>query len=189
MPMIFPEAASLESIMSNPPPGKTVVLLGSRKIIEDAFVRHTETLEAKGVTLICQNLSGGQERMQAEFMAASTPALWLLTPWTYEGVELPVGTVDHLILFTLPFDHPSHAVISRRAAHYRDAFGEYSLPRLKARLFRLLRTYMRHATDHADVQICDDRLRTKNYGAEVRAYLEQYAQSAKRSPQEQMRLL
>jgi len=189
LPMTFPESASLESILRSPPPGKTVVLLGSRKTIEDAFVRHTESLEAKGVTLICQSLSGGQERMQAEFIAAESPALWLLTPWTYEGVELPSGTVDHLILFTLPFDHPSHAVISRRAMHYRDAFGEYSLPRLKARLFRLLRTFLRHATKDADVQVCDDRLRTKKYGSEVRQYMEQYKSEEKAGGSGQMQLL
>ena len=190
IPMIFPEAVSLESIMSNPPPGKTVVLVGSRKTIEDAFVRHTEALEEKHVTLICQSLSGGQERMQAEFTAAKMPALWLLTPWTYEGVELPAGTVDNLTIFSLPFDHPDHPVLSRRAMHYRDAFGEYSLPRLKARLFRILRTFTRHATENAKVQVCDDRLRTKKYGKEVRSYLEQYgADTGEEVKVEQMKLL
>ncbi|TSC58063.1 MAG: ATP-dependent DNA helicase DinG, partial [Candidatus Peregrinibacteria bacterium Greene0416_62] len=190
LPMTFPESVSLETIMKNPPPGKTVVLVGSRKTIEDAFVRHTEALEEKGVTLICQSLSGGQERMQAEFTAAVAPTLWLLTPWTYEGVELSPGTVDNLIIFSLPFDHPNHAVLSRRALHYRDAFGEYSLPRLKARMFRILRTFARHATENAEVQVCDDRLRTKKYGKEVRSYLEQYAESTDNEMlAEQMKLL
>lgn len=189
--MDFPDSVTLETIMKNPPEGKTVVLVGSRKTIEDAFVRHMEALEEKNVTLICQNLSGGQERMQAEFTATESPTLWLLTPWTYEGVELQPGTVDNLIVFSLPFDHPNHAVLSRRALHYRDAFGEYSLPRLKARMFRILRTFARHATENAEVQICDDRLRTKKYGKEVRAYLEQYAaDSAGKEPEVgQMRLL
>ena len=188
--MSFPESVSLETIMQDPPPGKTIVLVGSRKTIEDAFVRHTEALEEKGVTLICQSLSGGQERMQAEFIAAASPVLWLLTPWTYEGVELPQGTANNLMFFTLPFDHPSHPVLSRRALHYRNAFGEYSLPRLKARLFRILRTFARHATVDAAVQVSDDRLRTKKYGPEVRSYLEQFANEPTTKPRtEQMKLL
>lgn len=190
LPMEFPDAVTLESIMTNPPNGKTVVLVGSRKTIEDAFVKHTEALEEKGTTLICQNLSGGQERMQAEFAAAQSPALWLLTPWTYEGVELPAATVDHLIVFSLPFDHPDHPICSRRALRYRDAFGEYSLPRLKARLFRILRTFARHATSDAGVLMCDDRLRTKRYGKEVRGYLEQFAVASENNTEvKQMKLL
>jgi Rad3-related DNA helicase len=188
--MSFPESVSLETIMQDPPAGKTIVLVGSRKTVEDAFVRHTEALEEKGVTLICQSLSGGQERMQAEFIAAAAPTLWLLTPWTYEGVELPQGTANNLVCFTLPFDHPNHPVLSRRALHYRNAFGEYSLPRLKARLFRILRTFARHATGDATVQVCDDRLKTKKYGPEVRSHLEQYAaDTEKKTEVEQMKLL
>jgi Rad3-related DNA helicase len=128
--------------------------------------------------------------MQAEFIAAAAPTLWLLTPWTYEGVELPQGTANNLVCFTLPFDHPNHPVLSRRALHYRNAFGEYSLPRLKARLFRILRTFARHATGDATVQVCDDRLKTKKYGPEVRSHLEQYAaDTEKKTEVEQMKLL
>lgn len=170
-PIAAPEALPLEDLLLDPPKGKTIILVGSRKAIEDAFIRHTERLEEQGVTLICQNLSGGQERMQAEFLAADAPVLWLLTPWTYETVELPVESADHLIIMTLPFDHPDHPILSKRSECYRDPFGQYALPRLKARLFRVLRTFSRHARSAADVCIYDDRLTTKRYGKEVRDFI------------------
>ena len=113
--------------------------------------------------------------MQAEFVAAEEPAVWLLTPWTFEEVELPAGTVSRLVISSVPFDHPSHTVLSRRAAFYGDPFNDYFLPRLEHRIFRLIRTFCRHRTEDGEVLVTDDRLATKNYGRRVKAYLERFA--------------
>jgi len=156
--------------------GKVIALLGSKRTIEQLFITHADALEKKGVTLVAQGMSGGQGRMQAEFLAAEGSALWLLTPWMYEGVELPEGTVDHLFLASLPFDHPSHAVLSRRSERFKNAFEDYMLPRLYHRLFRILRTYMLHRKEDGDVLVLDERIRTKEYGKGVRAYLEHLVQ-------------
>jgi Rad3-related DNA helicase len=74
----------------------------------------------------------------------------------------------------MPFDHPAHTVLSKRAEHFRNAFMEYTLPRLEHRLFRILRTFSRYRTDSGDVQILDKRLFEKEYGKRIRAYLEQF---------------
>jgi hypothetical protein len=124
---------------------------------------------------LADGLVGGQGRMQAEFLAAEAPTLWLLTPWMFEGLELPPGSVDQLILKTLPFDHPNHAVISRRSQHYGDPFNAYSLPRLIHRVFRLFRTYARFRTENGSVRILDERLTTKSYGKTVREFLGHFA--------------
>jgi ATP-dependent DNA helicase DinG len=179
LPISFEPKPTLEEVLLNPPSGKTVILLPGRGAIEDLYVKYMEKLEAQGTTLICQGLSGGMGRMQAEFVAAKAPAIWLITPWMFEGADMPLGTVDHLLLKTLPFDHPSHAVLSRRAQHYRDPFNEYSLPRLLHRLFRLLRTFSRIKTPAGDVRILDDRVSTKAYGKIVKGYVEQFAGEAK----------
>lgn len=166
----LPIGAHLETVFERPA-GKTVLLVSSKRIIEDVYVKYGPRLEAEGVTLLCQGFNGGQGRMQAEFELARGPAFMVMTPWMYEGMELKAGAVDRLVLQTLPFDHPSHAVISRRALRLRDPFNEYSLPRLKHRLFRLLRTFARHASTDAVALISDDRLRTKAYGKGISAYL------------------
>ncbi|MFA5273651.1 MAG: exonuclease domain-containing protein [Candidatus Peribacter sp.] len=182
LPLSIRTDIALDDLLRNPPPGKSVVLVGSRRIIEEKYVEYTAELEKKGVEMICQNLSGGLERMTAEFLAAPAPALWLLTPWSYEDVDLPAEIVDRLIIASVPFDHPSHTVLSRRAAHYPNAFEEYFLPRLEHRLFRLLRTFCRHRTFHGEVLVTDDRLKTKSYGKRVMAYLRQFAHEEKGAP-------
>jgi hypothetical protein len=185
LPLSFTPDPTLETILHDPPQGKTIILVPGRSMIEDIFVKHTELLEKRNITLICQGLNGGMGRMQAEFLAAPSPALWFLTPWMFEGIELPANSVGQLLLKTLPFDHPSHPVLSRRAAHYRDPFLEYSLPRLLHRLFRLLRTFSKFRTATGGVRILDDRLFSKKYGKDVRAYLGRFtdpSQSGDTSP-------
>lgn len=177
----FPDDGTVTTTLENPPTGKTVLLLPSKRVIEEQFVRFTDRLEKRGMSLICQGLSGGQGRMEAEFSAATGSALILLTPWTYEGFELSLGTIDHLIIDTLPFDHPSDLLIQIRSKHFSDPFTEYTLPRLKLRLFRLLRTFCRHRTPNGDVSVLDKRIHEKKYGGEVRTYLEGFSSPQKDS--------
>ncbi len=174
----FPEGSSAQAVLTDPLPGKTVVLLGSRKAIEQCYVRFVEELEQKGITLLCQGLSGSTGRMEAEFAAAASPAICVLTPWTYEGFELPEGTVDHVVLDQVPFDSPSQPMIQVRSKFVSDGFADYLLPKLEHRLFRLLRTLKRHAAGTPTVAVYDERLRTKQYGGRVMQYLTQFSGEA-----------
>jgi DNA polymerase III epsilon subunit-like protein/Rad3-related DNA helicase len=171
MPLSFIPDMAMEHVILEPMGDKVVVLMGSRSRIEDIFVRYSELADRKGITLICQSMSGGLGRMQAEFLACSGPVVWVMTPWTFEGVELSAGVLDHLVIESLPFDHPSHAVLSKRAEHYRSAFGEYTLPRLQHRLYRLLRTFSLYQSGKGGVTFLDQRLDMKDYGKTTWAYL------------------
>lgn len=162
----------LANVLENPPAGRTVILASSKRGIEHLFVKYTEALEAKGITMICQGLSGGQGRMEAEFLAAETPVLWLLTPWMYEGIDLLDGGIDHMVIEAIPFDHPGYPVFQKRKSHYKNSFESYALPRVEHRLFRLLRTFCRHRTKEGDVLILDGRLKEKSYGARLMSYVE-----------------
>ena len=154
--------------------GKVICLVSSKREIERIFVQYAEILEEQGITLIGQGLSGGQGRMQAEFQLAGDRVIWMITPWTYEGVELPRESVDHLWIASMPFDHPSHAVLARRADRYAGKeFDLYFVPRLLHRLFRLLRTYSKHRKEDGDILILDQRLGQKAYGKRVKEYLAQ----------------
>jgi DNA polymerase III epsilon subunit-like protein len=167
---------TVDMLLNDLPAGKSIILLSSKGIVETLYVKHMEALEARGITMICQGMSGGQGRMQAEFLAASAPAVWLITPWVFEGIDLPANSVDHLFIRTLPFDHPSHPVFSRRSHRYKDGFHEYCVPRLLHRIFRLLRTFSRFKTPEGDVHIQDERIFTKEYGKTVRAYVNHFAE-------------
>ena len=113
--------------------------------------------------------------MESDFLAAEGSALWLLTPWMYEGIDLPENAAEHLVLDSLPFDHPGQPVFSRRKDMFRNGFEEYALVRLLHRLFRLLRAFARHAPDGADVAVLDQRMKEKSYGARVQAYLSSFS--------------
>lgn len=171
----FPVDLSLTTFLHNPPPGKTIVLAGSKRVIEQAFIQHTETLEKEGITLICQGMSGGQGRMESDFLAAPSPALLLVTPFMYEGLDFPADTADRLVLDTVPFDHPNNPVMKRRKERYRNAFNEYAMPRLEYRLFRLMRAFCRHKREGAEMMVFDKRLVEKDYGARLQRYMAQFA--------------
>lgn len=173
---------SLWKIFDDDRPLKTVVLVSSKRIIESVFVRLGEQLEARGVTLICQGFSGGTGRMQAEFAAAAEPVFWVMTPWMFEGIELPAGDVDRLVIEKIPFDHPSQTVLSKRAEHYRNPFDQYSLPRALHRLYRILRTFRTYSSANAEITVLDDRLKTKSYGAVVARYLTTLTQPQNPTP-------
>lgn len=167
-----------KELIADPPDGKTVVLAGSKRVIEQIYVDYTADLEARGITLICQGFGGGQGRMEAEFLAADAPAILVVTPWMYETFDLRPGAVDTLVLDALPFDHPSHPMVKRRSERCRSAFGEYSLPRLMHRLFRLLKNFARQRTENGNLLVLDQRIATKGYGKDVQAYLEKLCAGA-----------
>lgn len=167
----MPVGVNLEAVFQECT-GKMIVLVSSKRTIEDLYVKHALRAEEIGVTLLCQGFNGGQSRMQAEFAQAKEPAVMVMTPWTFEGVDLPSQSVDRLVLQVMPFDHPSHPVVSRRAQRCKDPFNDYSIPRLKHRIFRLIRTFRKHAKKGARMDILDERLRTKQYGKDVAKYLE-----------------
>lgn len=183
-----PIGAQLDSFVKSDK-GKTVLLVSSKRMVEDLYIKNAEEREKAGCTFLCQGFNGGQSRMQAEFAVAPAPVVMILTPWMYETMELPAGTITKLVIQTLPFDHPSHPVFSRRANRYRDSFSGYSLPRLKHRLFRLIRTFVRHAISGGEIIVLDDRLRNKPYGRIVGEYLRSLSPIASKPAEGQMSLL
>lgn len=178
----FPESMRIADVLKNPPPGKSIVLAGSKRMIEQLYIDYTEILEKQEITLICQGLSGGQGRMEAEFTAAEGTAIWIMTPWMYEGTELPEDSADRLIIESLPFDHPGQPVFGKRKDHHRNGFEEYAMPRLECRMFRLLRTFCKQRKAGAEVMVLDPRLREKAYGRRMQQYLSQFVEDVEAPP-------
>lgn len=152
--------------------GSTIILASSKRVIEDLYIRLSESCEKQGIALLCQGFGGGQSRIQAEFALASEPKVLVTTHWNYENYLLPKDSVDRLILQSLPFDHPSHPVISERVKHYQDPFEQYSLPRMLLKVFRLLKTFLRHAKTTSNIVLLDARITTKPYGKVFINFLE-----------------
>jgi DNA polymerase III epsilon subunit-like protein len=183
---------AIADILNEPPASRTIVLAPSKRVIEQMFVTYTEALEQKGIAIVCQGLSGGQGRMEAEFLATEK-AVWLLTPWMYEGIDLPEESVDHLVLDSVPFDSPGNMLFSRRKSHFGRAFDDYALPRVEHRLFRLLRSYCRHRKNEGDLLVIDKRLFEKSYGERLKKYIGRFSMEGEKlatakKAEEQMKL-
>lgn len=152
--------------------GRVICLVPSKREIERLAVLFMEPLEKEGITLIAQGLSGGLGRMEAEFETAGDRAVWMLTPWMYEGTSLSPRSVDHLWIVSLPFDHPKHAILGRRSEHFgTHGFDHYFVPRMLQRLFRLVRAYCKHRKEDGDILLLDQRMKTKDYGKRTMEYL------------------
>lgn len=177
VPVSFPSETSVASILKDPPAGKSIVLAGSKRMIEQLYIDFTQPLEEKNITLICQGLAGGQGRMESEFLASDTTTIWVLTPWMYEGTELPKDSVDRIYIESVPFDHPGQPVFSKRKDHFRNGFEDYAMPRVETRLFRLLRTFCRQRKDGGDMVVLDRRIHEKSYGKRLMKYLGQFGES------------
>ena len=126
--------------------------------------------------------------MESEFIAAEGTTIWVLTPWMYEGIELPQGIVQTLVIESLPFDHPNQPVFSRRKDRHKNGFEDYALPRLETRLFRLLRTFCRQRVADGEVLVLDKRMKEKSYGNRIRAYLSQFNEEMTKYEKKQMKL-
>lgn len=164
---------SIEQLLKDPPAGKTIIAAGGRKRIEDIYVTHTEQLEQKNVTLLCQGFSGGMGRMQAEFDAHEGDIIMIISGFQVEAMHLRRPQVSQFFIETLPFDHPNHPVVSKRGELFRNSFMEYSLPRLEQRLYRICNTFAAVALPGAAITALDGRLNNKPYGKQVLQFLRQ----------------
>jgi DNA polymerase III epsilon subunit-like protein len=166
------DTMSADTLLKDPPAGKTIILAAGRKRIEDIFTQYTESLEQQGVRLFCQGFGGGTSRLQAEFTACAEPGILVLSGFLYETIDLPPNTASTLLIESLPFDHPNHAIVSKRSEAYDNAFMDYSLPRMEYRMYRIMRTFASMCTAGAEVYITDARLTTKKYGEHTQAFLQ-----------------
>lgn len=161
-----------DQIFKDPPAGKTIVVVGGRKRLEDVYIAYTESLEAQGVTLLCQGFSGGMGRMQAEFDAHEGDIIMVLSGFQVEAMHLQRAQVGQFFIESLPFDHPNHPIVSKRGELFNNAFMDYSLPRLEQRLYRICKIFAAIALPGATITVLDARISTKKYGAHIAAFLE-----------------
>ena len=159
-----------DQLFTDPPAGKTIIVVAGRKRLEDMYVTHTEDLEQKGVTLLCQGFSGGMGRMQAEFDALEGNVIMALSAFQVEAMHIARPQVAQFYIESLPFDHPNHPVVSKRGELFKNSFTGYSLPRLQHRLFRLAKVFARLALPGATITLLDKRLGNKPYAQRVLSY-------------------
>jgi len=120
-------------------------------------------LEASGIALLGQGLDGTRRQILASFLANQRTVL-LGTNSFWEGVDVPGDALRCVVIAKLPFAVPTDPLVRARTASLADPFGQYVLPQAVLRLRQGFGRLIRHGADRGAVVLCDERLRTREYG-------------------------
>lgn len=93
----------------------------------------------------------------------------------WEGVDLPGDVLQLVVIDKLPFPPPDDPLVEARARRLesvgRHAFHDYMLPEAAMALKQGAGRLIRSETDRGVLVVCDPRLQTMGYGAELMAAL------------------
>ena len=129
-----------------------------------------QRMEASGIALLGQGLDGTRRQILASFLANQRTVL-LGTSSFWEGVDVPGDALRCVVIAKLPFAVPSDPLVRARTQTLADPFGQYVLPQAVLRLRQAFGRLIRRSSDRGAVVICDERLRTRDYGERFLAAL------------------
>lgn len=120
-------------------------------------------MEAAGIALLGQGLDGTRRQILASFLANQRTVL-LGTSSFWEGIDVPGDALRCVIVAKLPFAVPSDPLVHARTETLADPFGQYVLPQAVLRLRQAFGRLIRRGSDRGAVVLCDERLRSREYG-------------------------
>lgn len=120
-------------------------------------------MEGAGIALLGQGLDGTRRQILGSFLANRRTVL-LGTSSFWEGVDVPGDALRCVVIAKLPFAVPTDPLVRARTEHLADPFGQYVLPQAVLRLRQGFGRLIRRGSDRGAVVLCDERLRTRQYG-------------------------
>ena len=120
-------------------------------------------LQAAGIAVLGQGLDGTRRQILGSFLANRRTVL-LGTNSFWEGVDVPGDALRCVVIAKLPFAVPTDPLVRARTEHLADPFGQYVLPQAVLRLRQGFGRLIRRGSDRGAVVLCDERLRTRQYG-------------------------
>lgn len=156
------EVSEIITLMS----GRTLVLLPSRKDMDEVFARLTVPSH---LPVLKQN-SGSVALIGQKFKNdPATSLLALRSFWT--GFDAPGETLSCVVVTRIPFESPADTPAIVRSASLVsrgiDPFGGWSLPQAKMLIRQGVGRLIRNTSDRGVIAILDPRVRTKRYGEEI----------------------
>mgnify|MGYP000920425031 CR=1 FL=1 len=146
--------------------GRAFVLFTSYKLLNEVYEYCYESLADAGISALCQGKA--PRELLLERFRIDTRSVLFGTSSFWEGVDVPGETLSCVILTKLPFQVPTHPVVSARVRRLEESgynpFTEYMLPQGVIRFKQGFGRLIRCTTDHGVVVVCDTRLLTKSYG-------------------------
>jgi ATP-dependent DNA helicase DinG len=147
--------------------GRAFVLFTSYRLLNQVYEYCQESLARAGILALCQGKAA--RSLLLDRFRRDTRSVLFGTSSFWEGVDVPGETLSCVILTKLPFQVPSHPVVSARVRRLEESghnsFTEYMLPQAVIRFKQGFGRLIRRTTDHGVVVVCDTRLLYKSYGA------------------------
>ncbi|NMB45910.1 MAG: DEAD/DEAH box helicase [Firmicutes bacterium] len=146
--------------------GRAFVLFTSYRLLNEVYAYCKDSLADAGISALCQGKAA--RGLLLDRFRADTRSVLFGTSSFWEGVDVPGETLSCVILTKLPFQVPSHPIVSARVRRLEEnglnAFAEYMLPQAVIRFKQGFGRLIRRTTDHGVVVVCDTRLLSKTYG-------------------------
>ena len=150
--------------------GSTLALFTGYSPLRHVHALLGQRMEASGIALLGQGLDGTRRQILASFLANQRTVL-LGTSSFWEGIDVPGDALRCVVIAKLPFAVPSDPLVRARTQMLADPFGQYVLPQAVLRLRQAFGRLIRRSSDRGAVVICDERLRTRDYGERFLAAL------------------
>lgn len=129
-----------------------------------------QRMAAAGIALLGQGLDGTRRQILAGFLANRRTVL-LGTNSFWEGIDVPGDALRCVVIAKLPFAVPTDPLVRARTESLADPFGQYVLPQAVLRLRQGFGRLIRRGGDRGAVVLCDERMRTRDYGERFLAAL------------------
>ena len=143
--------------------GRTMALFTSYSSLRGVANRVRAPLQAEGIQVLAQSIDGPPQQLIARF--TNDPRSVLLgTSSFWEGVDLPNGVLQALVLTRLPFQVPTDPVVRARSEQYEDPFKEYSIPQAVLRFRQGMGRLIRSKGDKGAIIVLDQRITGRSYG-------------------------
>ena len=143
--------------------GRTMALFTSYAALRGVANRVRAPLQAEGIQVLAQSIDGPPQQLIARFTDDPRSVL-LGTSSFWEGVDLPNGVLQALVLTRLPFQVPTDPVVKARSEQYDDPFKEYSIPQAVLRFRQGIGRLIRSKGDKGAIIVLDQRITGRSYG-------------------------
>jgi ATP-dependent DNA helicase DinG len=150
--------------------GSTLALFTGYSPLRRVHALLGQRMEASGIALLGQGLDGTRRQILASFLANQRTVL-LGTSSFWEGIDVPGDALRCVVIAKLPFAVPTDPLVRARTQTLADPFGQYVLPQAVLRLRQAFGRLIRRGSDRGAVVLCDERLRTREYGERFLAAL------------------
>jgi Rad3-related DNA helicase/DNA polymerase III epsilon subunit-like protein len=150
--------------------GSTLALFTGYNPLRRVHALLAQRMEASGIALLGQGLDGTRRQILASFLANRRTVL-LGTNSFWEGIDVPGDALRCVVIAKLPFAVPTDPLVRARTESLGDPFGQYVLPQAVLRLRQGFGRLIRRGSDRGAVVLCDERLRTRDYGERFLAAL------------------